>query len=112
MSKRLKTTVSVILVLVAIFVAVPKVYFHQLLGHDHKIESPDLKKSVGDKLKDNSDDCDLDKFETPVYFTIFKFILNCNPFKKPEKLTHVEKQLNIRNHSVIYPSLRAPPATV
>ncbi len=51
------------------------------MGHTHNSEQ---NLTGEDNFTSNNDtqNCELEKFETPVYFTIFKFILNCSPFHR------------------------------
>ncbi len=79
------------------------------MGHKHNIEAGSASETPELKEEKANQDCNLDKFETPVYFTIFKFILNCSPFKSSEKVSdnYLEKQPN--GKKVIYSQLRAPP---
>jgi hypothetical protein len=112
MSKKLRIVISVFMLAVIGFAAIPKVYFHKLMGHTH-INAPAGVMSNGNnvELKDNKNtqDCDLDKFETPVYFTIFKFILNCNPFKSSAKVSDNYREKSPSSKKIIFSQLRAPP---
>ena len=111
MSKKLRIIVSVILLAVVGFTAMPKVYLHKLMGHTHINAPADAVNNGAAELKDNKNtqDCDLDKFETPVYFTIFKFIQNCNPFKSSAKVSDNFKEEQPSDKKVIFSLLRAPP---
>ena len=83
MKKNIRIIMSFVLLAVVLFTAFPKVYIHKLMGHNHMQEH-----SIGDGSTDivtpdnTTQNCDLEKFETPVYFTVFKFIPNCSPFKQ------------------------------
>ena len=65
------------------FVAVPKVYIHSLLGHIHNT----IHSSTDITVTENSDtqDCNFEKFDTPVYYSVFKFILNFIPLKEAKE---------------------------
>ncbi len=99
------------MLLVVCFVALPKVYFHQLFNHTHIIGDSGSAKGEGTEVRDdkNTQGCELEKFETPVYFTIFKFILNCNPFKSSDKVSDNYNEKNPSAKKVIFSQLRAPP---
>jgi hypothetical protein len=111
MPKKLRIVVSVILLAVVGFTALPKFYLHKMMGHTHISAPGEINSSSAPELKDNKNtqDCDLEKFETPVYFTIFKFILNCNPFKSSEKVSDNFKEQAPASKKTIFSLLRAPP---
>ncbi|MFL5752445.1 MAG: hypothetical protein ACJ76F_03485 [Bacteroidia bacterium] len=111
MSKKLRIVISVIMLAAIGFTAVPKVYFHKLMGHTHISAPTDVMSNGNVELKDNKNtqDCDIDKFETPVYFTIFKFILNCNPFKSSAKISDNYQEKSPSSRKIIVSQLRAPP---
>lgn len=106
-SKR-KIILSSILLVVFIFAAVPKVYIHSLLGHTHHSQ-----KAVSSETSVNSDentkDCDVEKFDTPVYFTVFKFILNFLPLKDSKKTTFNTQESKIQKVYNKNSPLRGPP---
>ena len=107
MKTKLKIFLSFILLTVVLFAAVPKVYIHNFLGHEHGFVQPTAETTV-DELGDNQD-CNFEKFDTPVYFTVFKFILNFLPLKEAKQTSFFYKQKSIqRNHYFIAP-LRGPP---
>lgn len=96
---------------VVLFTALPKVYLHQLMGHDHTIKQViDEGKTDNYKNSDNTPNCELSKFETPGYFTIFKVILKCTPFRKhAADVSYQHKQTNPQQEKINYHSLRGPP---
>ncbi len=100
---------SLFMLLVVVFTATPKVYFHQLLGHTHLNQKQEPGKGTEYNEDKNTQDCDLDKFEAPVYFTVFKFIFSWNPFKSPSKVSVKNKEQKVVASSVIITQLRAPP---
>jgi len=65
--------------LLAVWIATPKVYIHALLNHNH------TEFHTGDQTQVNqassADDCDFDKYDKPVYFNIFKFIIDFIPVR-------------------------------
>lgn len=111
MSKKLRILVSILLLAVVGFTALPKVYLHKLMGHTHISAPAGTTTPDALEIKDNKNtqDCDLEKFETPVYFTIFKFILNCNPFKSSDKVSDNYKENTPSSREPVFSSLRAPP---
>ncbi len=109
MSSKKKIVISSVFLAIAIFIATPKVYIHKLLGHDHSIEHS-LKNQKTSITNDKNQDCNLDKFETPVYFTIFKFIIKWSPLK--QRVEKVQFDYNTSFSSQIRCTLallRAPP---
>jgi len=103
---------SCILLAVVLFTALPKVYIHKLMGHNHMFEQ-----GIGSGTEDaftknnRTQNCDLEKFETPVYFTVFKFILDCTPLKQSgEQISFSFYQEAISNFSVSLSFLRGPPS--
>jgi hypothetical protein len=108
-SSRKKIIISSVFLAIAIFIATPKVYIHKLLGHDHSFEHS-LKNQKASINNDKNQDCNLDKFETPVYFTIFKFIINWSPIKQRSEKIQFHKNVFFNSCSGITLSLlRAPP---
>jgi hypothetical protein len=101
-----KIIISSLLLLCAIWVATPKVYIHNLLNHEHNAVSNSSETSVQAEAKD---DCDFDKYDSPVYFTIFKFINSFIPAKAKEQSLLIKDASY--NHSFTNgpASLRAPP---
>ena len=77
-SKITKVCVLSILFLCALWIVTPKAYIHQLLNHDHQTVKTNGETSV---QTETNPDCDFDKYDSPVYFTIFKFINNFIPIK-------------------------------
>jgi hypothetical protein len=96
---------------VVLFTALPKVYLHKLMGHNHVIEQVhDSNADTHFNADNKTQNCDLEKFETPVYFTIFKFILNCSPFRhSSDKVSDNYKQKDPIHRDVTVLSLRGPP---
>jgi len=78
-NKYSRVTVSFFLVLLALWIATPKVYVHALFNHHHT----DVSIGTETKMKAQSadDDCDLEKYNKPVYFGLFKFISSFLPLK-------------------------------
>lgn len=105
--KTIRIAFSVLLVVCAVWIAVPKVYIHQLLGHNHGLITNPLDNSVQQQVKD---DCEFDKYDSPVYFTIFKFINNLLPVRSREQ-SYIQKSFQpYSTYKGCYPALRAPPA--
>ncbi len=110
MKSRFKIFFSVTLLAVVLFAAVPKIYIHSLLGHVHNaIPFSQDESTVTEQT--GTQDCNFDKFDTPVYYTVFKFILNFLPIKETKQSYFFYKQDSIqKDHHFISP-LRGPPTT-
>lgn len=103
-----KIIFSSFLLAVILFAAVPKVYIHSLLGHTHDaIETASSGLSFSNDQ--NTKDCNFEKFDTPVYFTVFKFILNFLPFKEQRKHSFFYQQEDTVSRKYTTPPLRGPP---
>jgi hypothetical protein len=107
-NKLIKVTVSVFLLLMALWVATPKVYIHELLHHNHEA----LQISPETKVQSQTtDDCDFNEYNKPVYFNLFKFISSFIPLKPQNTIKLVEKVLSLSNISHAVSLLRGPPVT-
>ncbi len=105
---KLKIVFSVVLLAVVIFASVPKTYIHSLLGHTHKaIQYTADGFSVS--RQENTPDCNFEKFDTPVYYTVFKFILNFLPLKEVKDTSFFYKQEPIQKQHYFVSPLRGPP---
>ncbi len=107
LKKRFKIIISFTLLAVILFAAVPKVYIHALLGHHHSF----IKTTPNDVVSSIEDakDCDFEKFDTPVYYTVFKFILNFLPLKESKQTSFLYKQEPFKQHTYYISKLRGPP---
>ena len=101
-------SVSSLLVLIALWLAVPKVYIHDLMHHDHAALSTGSETKV---QSHSGDDCDFNEYNKPVYFNIFKFIGNFNPLKPQNTIKSIRQILNFSTISNAVAFLRGPPAT-
>ncbi len=93
----------------ALWVATPKVYIHALLNHNHteiKIDSETTVKSA------SSDDCDIDSYNKPAYFNVFKFISSFIPSKEKSTTILTNKMVHFCSISFAVSLLRGPPVTV
>ncbi len=97
---------SSFLVLMALWVATPKVYIHDLLKHDHSGFSVGSETTV---KAESTDDCDFEKYDKPLYFNIFKFISSFIPLRPQSAAGISEKLLNLKNVSIALSLLRGPP---
>ena len=107
-SRFIKIGVSSFLVLMALWVATPKVYIHELLHHNHS------GMQIGSETKlqsQSTDDCDFNEYNKPVYFNIFKFISNLVPLKPQNALNKIEKSFSLSQISSSVFFLRGPPVT-
>ncbi|MBA4240336.1 MAG: hypothetical protein C0448_06405 [Sphingobacteriaceae bacterium] len=107
MKTKFKIFFSLTLLAVVLFAAVPKVYIHSLLGHNHGFVQPTSETTV-DELGDNQD-CNFEKFDTPVYYSVFKFILNFLPLKQTKESAFFYKQEFIERLQYLSSPLRGPP---
>lgn len=94
------------LILCALWVATPKVYIHNLLNHEHSSLPVSTETSVQAESKD---DCDFEKYDSPVYFTIFKFINSFIPSKPKEQSLLIKNPSFHNSYLDQAASLRAPP---
>lgn len=81
-AKLIKAILSSFLIICVLWAATPKVYIHNLLNHKHDVGVKTGETSV--KESEATEDCDFEKYNTPVYFSIFKFISNLIPVKHKE----------------------------
>jgi hypothetical protein len=105
-NKYIKIAVSSFLVLMALWVATPKVYIHELLHHDHSGISIDTETKV---KSESTDDCDFEKYDKPAYFSIFKFISGFLPIKPQHTNRSSEKAIGLSAISYAVSLLRGPP---
>ena len=107
-NKFIKITVSVYLLLMALWIATPKVYIHELLHHNHAA----LQMGPETKVQSQSaDDCDFNEYNKPVYFNLFKFISSFIPLKPQNAIHKIEKAISLSNISYAISLLRGPPVT-
>lgn len=107
-SKFIKITVSVFMVLMALWVATPKVYIHELLHHNHTAVQISNETQVQSQ---SADDCDFNEYNKPVYFNLFKFISSFIPLKPQNAIKHIEKIISLSNISYAISLLSGPPAS-
>ena len=86
------------------FIALPNIFFTSSLANKSSISAPKEVKEFN-KAKDEQNS-EIKKFESPIYFTIFKFILNCNPFKSSEKVSDNLKEEKPTKKKIIFSQLR------
>ena len=105
-NKFIKLSVFSFLVLLALWVAVPKVYIHELLHHHHSA----LQLGSETKVESQStDDCDFNEYNKPVYFDLFKFLSSFTPLRPQNNIQKVEKAISLSNISYAISLLRGPP---
>ena len=73
--RSIKTVSAIVMVLLAVWVALPKFYVHALFNHQHTPLEITNETSVQSK----ADDCDFEKYDKPAYFNLFKFICSFIP---------------------------------
>jgi hypothetical protein len=99
----------VLLILLTAWIAVPKVYIHELFHHNHELVKSTDKTSI--QTEQSTDDCEFEKYNKPVYFHIFTFISKLVPVKPVNSGEISEKNLRLPGVSVLISLLRAPPVT-
>lgn len=111
MSKGIKITLSFFLLAVILFAAVPKVYVHSTLGHHHNTQKKSLENDSFFHFSedDETQDCNFEKFDTPVYYTVFKFILNIIPIRDVKQTSFVDYDSFIPTPINFVNPLRGPP---
>ncbi|MES2513894.1 MAG: hypothetical protein V4580_07100 [Bacteroidota bacterium] len=108
MNKRFKIVFSSLLLAVVLFAAIPKIYIHSLLGHTHSIiHSVSGAATVSEEV--GSQDCNFEKFDTPVYYTVFKFILNFLPLKEARQTSFFYHPKSVPQYHYNTSLLRGPP---
>lgn len=90
----------------ALWLAIPKVYIHKLY-HQHQLFQNTGEPSV---QTDTDSDCDFDKYDTPVYFTLFKFINKFIPLKPKEEAYILRNAAPHDSEVARKAPSRAPPA--
>ena len=109
LKQKIKIFISFSLLAVVLFAAVPKVYIHSILGHKHSSEILGSDRDTTVSEDNETRDCNFEKFDTPVYYTVFKFILNFLPLKETKQTSFFYKQESLpklQNNSSL---LRGPP---
>jgi hypothetical protein len=107
MRKKSGIILSLLLLTAVVFTALPKLRVNNFLNPT----GISLPAATGSDLQiqenKNTEEYNLEKFETPVYFTIFKFILNISPFKSSEKVSDELREKKPDTRKVIYADLSA-----
>lgn len=106
-NRYIKTAVSSFLVLMALWVATPKVYIHALLNHNHESVKPSAEATL--KQQSANEDCDFEQYNKPVYFSIFKFISGFLPLKSQPDNKPQGKSISLPAVSYAMSLLRGPP---
>lgn len=112
MKPKYKILFSCVLLAVVLFAAVPKVYIHSLLGHQHNIESFKSNTDISVNSDNETKDCNFEKFDTPVYYTVFKFILNFIQVKEPKQTSFIYQKNILPKLQYNSSPLRGPPFIV
>ena len=108
MKTKFKIFFSFTLLAVVLFAAAPKVYIHALLGHTHAVINT-IADGISVNEKEGTQDCNFEKFDTPVYYTVFKFILNFLPLKQTKQTSFLYNQKFIPKNQYFISLLRGPP---
>jgi hypothetical protein len=102
----IKFAVSFFLILLALWIATPKVYIHNLLDHHHTEITTGSETTVKTQ---SADECEFDKYNKPVYFSIFRFICSFIPLKSPGAGKLPEGRMFLVKLSFAVSQLRGPP---
>jgi hypothetical protein len=106
-NRYIRFSVSSLLVVLALWVATPRVYIHELLNHNHSEQFD----ANGVQVKQQSaDDCDFEKYNKPAYFNIFNFISGFIPTRPHQSVVVSNKRAMPPSQSYSISLLRAPPA--
>ncbi len=108
LKSKFKIFLSVTLLAVVLFAAVPKVYIHALLGHTHSIINS-ISEGTSINEQEGTQDCNFEKYDAPVYYTVFKFILNFLPLKQAKQTSFYYHQHLIEKSQYNTALLRGPP---
>jgi hypothetical protein len=107
-SKTKRVLITAFLFLCVLWMATPKVYVHQLFSHQHTA-SQNSSESTVQTQADAEADCDFEKYDTPVYFTLFKFINKFIPLKPREEAFILKPSAKPDSQGVFNGPSRAPP---
>ncbi len=105
-TKITKITVLAVLFLSVLWVATPKVYIHQLFNHQHELLKTNGETSV---QTETNADCDFEKYDAPIHFTIFKFINNFIPLKPKHEAVWIHYDGYYKSFIKDSDGSRAPP---
>lgn len=105
-SKITRISIFAVLFLTILWVATPSVYIHKLFNHHHELIKTNGETSVQTEA---NPDCEMDKYNTPLYFTIFKFVNNFIPLKPKQEAVLIHKPIHYNSFIKELDSSRAPP---
>jgi len=108
-SKSIKVLISALLLLLTAWIAVPKVYVHELMHHNHELVKVSDKAQL--QSEQSTEDCEFEKYNKPVYFHLFTFISKLVPVKPRNAQEISQNNLQLPAVSVLISLLRAPPAS-
>lgn len=108
MKPKFKIFISSLLLIVVIFSAVPKSYIHSFFGHKHDVFNS-ITSSIKISENEETRDCDFEKYDTPIYYTVFKFILNFLPITSKKETSFLYNQNQRSNSFYSISFLRGPP---
>lgn len=106
-NKSIRSVVTFALLLLTAWIAVPKVYVHNLLNHNHEVVKPQAGTQV--QTEQAGEDCDFEEYNKPVYFHIFTFISKIIPVKPGNSQETSQNAFQLPSVSVLISLLRAPP---
>lgn len=108
-NKYIKLASNVLLLLVALWVATPKVYVHELLGHHHECAIQHEEAELNEAHA--NDDCEFNKYDSPVNYNTFSFPSSIEiSFTQQINFNSYSNDYHFLRSNIIY-QLRAPPLT-
>jgi hypothetical protein len=108
-SKSIKILISAILLLLTAWIAVPKVYVHELFHHNHEVSK--ISEQAQFQSEKSTEDCEFENYNKPVYFHIFTFISKFVPVKPRNAQEISQNDPQLTAVSLLISLLRAPPAS-
>jgi hypothetical protein len=108
-SKSIKLLITATLLLLTAWIAVPKVYVHELFHHNH--EAVKVSDQAQFQSEQSPEDCEFEKYNKPVYFHIFTFISKLVPVKPRHAQETTQNNFQLPGVSVLISLLRAPPVS-
>lgn len=106
-SKSIKVLISATLLLLTAWIAIPKVYVHELMQHNHELVKVSDEAQL--QSEQSTEDCEFEQYNKPVYFHLFTFISKLVPVKPRNAQETTQHNLQLPAVSVLISLLRAPP---
>lgn len=108
-NKYIKTASNFLLLVIALWAATPKIYIHEILDHHHACIVQHNQTELNQS--DANDDCEFNKFNSPVTFNILTFQNSAENLSAQQvKFNVYSNDYHFLRDNIIY-QLRAPPPT-